>query len=66
MPTIKSITAEYSCSAQIKDTWHRIGFTLTLDLTPDEQTKEAFAEVKKKAWDIVEAEVEKQLGSLVP
>lgn len=65
MPKIKSIKAEYSTSANIRDVWHRVGFTIELELTDDEQSKEKFSEVKTKAWQIVESEVEKQIKDLL-
>jgi len=61
MAKVKSFKAETGLSLQIKDVWYKFYCGIELELEPDDDV----ATVKKKAWDTVSVEVEKQMKEVI-
>ena len=61
MAKVKSFKAEVGVSVELKGTWYK--FYAGIELELDEQDNSE--EVKKKAWNTVHAEIEKQVQEVI-
>lgn len=61
MAKVKSFKAEFGSSAEIKGVWYKFYAGIELEMEPGDDTEE----VKKKAWNTVVHEVEKQLAEVL-
>lgn len=60
MAKVKSFKAELGVSVEIKGQWYKFNAGIELELDPEDDT----AEVKRKAWNTVHTEIEKQVLEL--
>jgi hypothetical protein len=61
MAKVKSFRAETGVSVELKGQWYKFYTAIELELEEGDDT----AEVKKKAWNTVHAEIEKQFTELL-
>lgn len=61
MPKVKSFKAESGVSLELKGVWYKFYAGIELEIEPDDNV----AEVKRKAWNTVNDEIEKQVQEVV-
>lgn len=61
MAKVKSFRADFGVSAEIKGKWYKFSAGIELEFEPDDKPEE----VKKKAWNTVVTEVEKQVHEVL-
>lgn len=61
MAKVKSFTAEFGTSVEIKGTWYKFNSGIELDIEPNDELES----VKERAWNTVIHEVEKQIADLI-
>ena len=57
MAKVKSFTAEFGTSMEIKGMWYKFNSGIELEIEPNDDV----ADVKEKAWNTVINEIEKQV-----
>jgi hypothetical protein len=61
MAKLKSFKVEYGSSVEIKGTWHKFNCGVELEIEDGDDTDA----VKKRAWNTVYNEIEKQVSELL-
>lgn len=61
MAKVKSFKAEYGCSFEFQNTWHKFYAGIEIEMEENDDTEK----VKKMAWNTVENEVEKKIKEVL-
>lgn len=61
MAKITSVKAEYGVSMEIRGVWHKVLFAM--EVQPEKADN--VDDVKKKLWNTVEIEIEKQINEII-